>query len=170
MVPGLNRDELAGSIESALARAGFELIDLKLVPRGGSLSVQIFIDHEDGLAAVTLGDCTRASRAIQDGVDLDRLLTGRFSLEVSSPGVDRPLKRPVHYRRFRGETAVVKLARERGGQQIRGTIGDSDEESVTLETEGGPSQCIPYSEIASAHLKRDPWKGKAREQTDDDER
>jgi ribosome maturation factor RimP len=168
MAPGLRREEVTGPIAAALEQAGFELVDLKLVPRPGSLSIQIFIDHSDGMAAVTLGDCSRASRVIQDGVDLERYLPGRYLLEVSSPGVDRPLKRAEHYRRFRGQPVVVKLGTE-GGGELTGTIGESDADSVTIECEGGGRERVSFADIARAHLKLDPWKGRVK-QTDDDER
>ncbi len=168
-MPAAIRDELLGPVETALERAGFELVALKLVPRAGGLSVQVLIDHREGLAAVTLGDCTRASRAIQDEVDLDRHVPGRYMLEVSSPGIDRPLTRPAHYRRFRGQQAVVKLAKESGGGERRGMIEGIDDETVTIELESGERERVPFAAIVSAHLKRDPWKGR-RGQTDDDER
>ena len=160
-MPGARHDELVGPIEEALLEVGYELLVLKLVPRPGSLSVQILIDHRDGGAAVTLGDCARASRAIQERGDLDRRLPGRYLLEVSSPGLDRPLTRPAHYLRFRGERVVVRLAARRpGGERLRGTIRDADEDSVTLELEGGGSERLRLADIASAHLQVDPWKGK----------
>jgi len=168
MGPGLRREEIAGPIEAALAEAGYELVELKLVPRPGSLSVQIFIDHREGMAAITHGDCARASRVVQERVDFDRHLPGRYLLEVSSPGIDRPLKRPEHYQRFRGQPVVVKRGTESGGE-VRGTIGESDAESVTIEVAGGASVELRYADIASAHLKLDPWKGRVK-QTDDDER
>ncbi len=168
MAPGLRREEIAGSIAAALDEAGYEMVDLKLVPRPGNLSVLIFIDHREGLAAITHGDCTRASRVVQEKVDLERYLPGRYLLEVSSPGIDRPLRRPEHYQRFRGQPVVVKRGTE-GGGEVRGTIGDSDAESVTIELQGGGSERLRFADIASAHLKLDPWKGRVK-QTDDDER
>jgi ribosome maturation factor RimP len=146
-------------VEAALHRAGYELVAMKLVQQGGALSVQIFIDHEDGLTGVTHGDCSRASRAILEEVDLDHHLSGRYVLEVSSPGIDRPLTRPAHYRRFRGEQALVRLAGEVNGQRVlRGTVGESDDEGVTLELEGGGQERVRFSDIASAQLKVDVWK------------
>jgi ribosome maturation factor RimP len=160
-MPGTRHDELLGPVEDALLEAGYELVALKLIPRGGSLSVQVLIDHRDGSAAVTLGDCARASRAIHERADLDRRLPGRYVLEVSSPGVDRPLTRPAHYQRFQGERVVVRLAAPRpGGGSLRGTIRGADADSVTLELEGGGSERLRLEDIASAHLQVDPWKGR----------
>ncbi len=118
-MPGTRHDELLGPVEDALLDAGYELVALKLIPRGGGLSVQVLIDHRDGSAAVTLGDCARASRAIHERADLDRRLPGRYVLEVSSPGVDRPLTRPAHYQRFRGERVVVRLAKYVAPYRVR---------------------------------------------------
>ncbi len=165
-MPGsMTRDELQAPVGAALHRAGYELVALKLVPRGGALSVQIFIDHENGFAPVSLGDCSRASRAIQEQVDLDRYLSGRYVLEVSSPGIDRPLTRPAHYQRFRGEQVMVRLAGERHGQRVlRGKIGAADDQGVTIELEAGGEERLRFADIASAQLKVDAWKGsKARE-------
>jgi len=154
-------EPLQAPVESALRDAGFELVALRRIPMGGVVSVQILIDHGDGGGQpVTLGDCARASRAIQDQVDLDRYLPGRYSLEVSSPGLDRPLTRPAHYRRFQGTEVAVRLKAERGGQRLfRGTIAEADEEAVTLTIAGGGSERIEFSEIASARLQVDAWKG-----------
>jgi ribosome maturation factor RimP len=161
----LTRDQLAPRVEAALGEAGFELVAMKLVPRGGGLSVQIYIDHTEGSAAVTLDDCARASRIIQERVDLDRDLPGRYSLEVSSPGLNRLLTRPAHFRRFLGEPVVVRLVAEREGRRVvRGRITAADEQGVTLGLEGDEAVRLRYSEIADANLKVEIGKiGQARD-------
>jgi ribosome maturation factor RimP len=159
-------EELSGPLTAALEAAGYELVAWKLVPRGPATSVEIFIDHLSGRSPVTLEDCSRASRAIQDGVDLDLELHGRYVLEVSSPGVDRPLTRPEHYQRFQGEEAVVRLrstelAEGAAGPRLHGRIGDADAEGVTLELPDGTRERLRYEAIESARLKIDPWKRKS---------
>ncbi len=159
-------EELSGPLAAALEAAGFELVAWKLVPRGPATSVEVFIDHLSGRSPVTLEDCSRASRAIQEGVDLDLEMAGRYVLEVSSPGLDRPLTRPEHYRRFRGEAAVVRLRSEAGpegpaGRRLKGRIGESDLEGVTLELPGGDHERVRYEAIESARLEIDPWKRKS---------
>lgn len=161
-MPGsLPAEQIMAPVDAALRGAGFELVTMKLVPRGGATVVQIFIDHAEGEGGVTLGDCTRASRVIQERLDLDRLLPGRYVLEVSSPGVDRPLTRPEHYRRFCGEQVVLRLAAERRGLGVlRGVIVDADHEGVTVELEGGERERLRFAEIAGAHLKVEVWKAR----------
>jgi ribosome maturation factor RimP len=153
------REELARHMAAVLSAAGFELVALKLVPAGGTLSVRVFIDHLAGSAGVSLADCGAASKALQAELDLDRWFPGRYTLEVSSPGVDRPLTRPAHYQRFRGEEAVVR--RRIPGQasvRLAGRIADADVEGVTLELPGGGAERLTYEEIESARLAADPWK------------
>ena len=159
-------EELSGPMAAALEAAGYELVAWKLVPRGSATSVEVFIDHLRGRDPVTLEDCSRASRAIQEGVDLDQEMAGRYVLEVSSPGVDRPLTRPAHYERFQGEEAVVRLRSAGDGEtpavrRIKGRIAESDSEGVTLELPGGTRERIRYEAIESARLEIDPWKRKS---------
>jgi ribosome maturation factor RimP len=156
------REELAERMAEALGAAGFELVALRLVPAGGTLSVRVLIDHLEGGAGISLGDCSAASKAIQDGVDLDRWLPDRYTLEVSSPGIDRPLTRPEHYRRFQGEEVLVRRrGGEKGAERLKGRMVVADHEGVTLALEGGGSARLLYAEIESAHLSMDPWKRKA---------
>jgi ribosome maturation factor RimP len=153
------REELAEQMAAVLAAAGFELVALKLVPGGGALNVRVLIDHLEGSAPVTLGDCGAASKALQASLDLDRWLPGRYTLEVSSPGVDRPLTRPEHYQRFRGEEAVVRRRTpDQALERLKGRITDADAQGVILELPGGVTERVPYRDIESARLELDPWK------------
>jgi len=159
---GLRREELADRMAAALAAAGYELVALKLVSAGSSLNVRVLIDHLEGRAGVSLGDCSAASKAIQSELNLDLWFPGRYVLEVSSPGLDRPLTRPEHYRRFQGEEAVVRRkTADPTRQRVKGRIVAADEEGVTLEVAGGEAERLTYAEIASAHLELDPWAKKA---------
>jgi ribosome maturation factor RimP len=133
------------------------------------MRVRVFIDHLAGTAPVTLGDCGAASKALQQGLDLDRWLPGRYNLEVSSPGVDRPLTRPEHFQRFRGEEAVVRWrAPDRALERVKGRITAADAHGVTLELEGGVVLEVPYGEIESARLELDPWKRRSSGQVETD--
>ncbi|RYF02494.1 MAG: ribosome maturation factor RimP [Deltaproteobacteria bacterium] len=100
-------DEAARAL---LARDGYDLVLVEYVPQGHIL--RLYIDHADG---ITLEDCSRVSRLVGDVLDAESICDGpegissQYTLEVSSPGLDRPLIRPEHYRRFVGETVHVTV-------------------------------------------------------------
>ena len=105
-------------------------------------TLRLFIDHADG---VTLGLCERVSGLLADYRD-------RYTLEVSSPGHDRPLTKPQHFSRFLGRRARVRLREARDGhKQVTGElVGASDQEVTIAAPEGVVS--IPYEEIARSNL------------------
>jgi ribosome maturation factor RimP len=121
----------------------------------GGRSLRVFIDHPDG---VTLQLCERVTLALTD-------LRERYSLEVSSPGTERPLTKPAHFRRFVGRRARVRtrhpraLAAEgerrpgeaRAVQSFTGELVGASEEEITLAADGGVI-AIPYSEIRRSNL------------------
>jgi ribosome maturation factor RimP len=116
----------------------------------GGRSLRVFIDHPDG---VDLAMCERVSLALND-------LRERYSLEVSSPGRERPLTKPAHFRRFVGRRARVRTRHPRPSSALADAcvarsftgelVGASDEE-VTLAADGGVI-AIPYSEIRRSNL------------------
>jgi ribosome maturation factor RimP len=128
-------------IESCLAESEPDVEVLLAEVVGGS-TVRVFIDHPEG---VTLEVCERVTRALLD-------IRERFALEVSSPGTERPLTKPDHFRRYLGRRARV---RTRGDHDGRSTftgelVGASDTE-VTLAAETGVVQ-IPYVDINRSNL------------------
>src|ERR1700742_529490 len=124
----------------------------------GGRSLRVFIDHPDG---VTLELCERVTMHLND-------LRERYSLEVSSPGTERPLTKPAHFRRFVGRKARVRVrhprpvaghagAREGEPRAVRSFTGElvgASEEEVTLAADGGVI-AIPYSEIRRSNLIED---------------
>jgi ribosome maturation factor RimP len=143
-------------IESTAIGLGYELVDLELGPRGRLL--RIFIDRpidEAGAAAgrVTLDDCQRMTRQVQrvlevEGVEYDRL-------EVSSPGLDRVLKKPTDFRRFTGAIAEVRLRVPlEGRRRFVGVVGAASDAAVDLEVEGA-TLSLAYVNIERARLVPD---------------
>jgi ribosome maturation factor RimP len=140
---------LQTDIETRLARAEPEVEVLLAEVVGGSV-LRVFIDHPAG---VTLALCERVSGHLTE-------LRDRYSLEVSSPGRERPLSKPAHFRRFVGRRARVRLREAReashGDEATRARsytgelVGASDEE-VTLAAAGGVV-AIPYAEIRRSNL------------------
>src|ERR1700681_4571470 len=112
----------------------------------GGRSLRVFIDHPDG---VTLALCERVTLELGD-------LRERYSLEVSSPGSERPLTKPAHFRRFVGRRARVRARHplplgERPVESFTGELVGASEDEVTLAADGGVI-AIPYSEIRRSNL------------------
>jgi ribosome maturation factor RimP len=131
---------LQTEIENRLAASEPE-IELLLAELSG-LTLRVFIDHPDG---VTLAVCERVSGRLSDYRE-------RYSLEVSSPGQDRPLTKPQHYTRFLGRQARVRLRDARDGHKsLTGELVGASERDVTIAA-GDGIVTIPYEEIARSNL------------------
>jgi ribosome maturation factor RimP len=136
--------EREGWLRETLAGMGYELVDLES-SRGGLL--RVFIDSPRG---ISVEDCARVSnhltRALAvEGIDYERL-------EVSSPGLDRPLKRPEEYGRFAGRKASIRLRLPREGRRrFEGVIAGVEGDGVLLEVEGKQER-FAFAEIDRARL------------------
>jgi ribosome maturation factor RimP len=118
-------------VRDALAAVGFELESLDVRQAGRRRLVRVVVDAEEGVGLDQVAD---ASRAVSASLDAnDELLPGPYTLEVTSPGVDRPLTRPLHWRRARYRLVRV---RRTVGEQIIGRVGDTDDDGVVLLVEG----------------------------------
>jgi ribosome maturation factor RimP len=148
-----NREELETLVTGALEGLDYELVELRLGGSRGRPTIDVRMDRRDG-EAVTLDDCARASRAIEAQLDAGSLVSERYVLEVSSPGVERPLLRPADWRRFAGKKAKV-LSPVLGGREeleIVGLEGDAGAEVVVLRTAKGEERRVPLAEVKEARL------------------
>jgi len=151
--------ELFDQVAGLLRGTDIELVDVETVGTSRGLVVRILVDRPDG---VSVEDCARVSRAVGDHFEAGNVIAGRYVLEVSSPGIDRPLRRPEDFARFVGERAEVLTHEEIEGRHThRGTLKgfDPEADSVLLETEEFGSVVIPRGAIRKARLNRDPWAG-----------
>lgn len=148
--------ELAGPILQAM---GLELVDLEFKREGRDWFLRFFIDKEGG---ITLDDCADFSREIDAMLEVEEVIPGAFRLEVSSPGIDRPLKKPDDYRRFAGQLVKVK-SRERIDPDERGHLRKTfvgellglEQGLVRIrqtDKKGGVVE-IPLDDIDKAHLE-----------------
>ena len=97
-------DRLLGLIESLLDANGFELVDLEQ-HRGKRMILRLFIDRIHSDEGVTISDCSKVSKLLGPAIEVEELIEGAYVLEVSSPGVDRPLKKAKDFIRFKGQPA-----------------------------------------------------------------
>lgn len=137
-------------LESVVEDLGFELWHLELEGAGGNRLLRLYIDAPEG---IVVEDCERVSREVGAALDVADPLPGAYRLEVSSPGLDRPLVKPAHFRRFLGKNAKVTLyAPIEGRRRFTGVLRDLDDESVRLEYDDGCTVALPYTAIAKARL------------------
>jgi ribosome maturation factor RimP len=150
------KSELEVVVESRLDELGFDLVDLR---RGGSRSrpiVEIRIDRRDG-EKVTVEDCARASRGLEAWFDAPEhagLLGERYELQVSSPGMDRPLKTARDWRRFVGRRATVKSVALGGRTEVE-IVGVEDDGTIVVRVGSGATGVehrLPLSAIDEARL------------------
>jgi ribosome maturation factor RimP len=136
-------DDLTDALSPVLAELGLDLVDVELT--GGV--VRVLVDRDGG---VDLDALASANKAVS--VELDRLdpMPGRYTLEVSSPGVERRLRTPAHFARAVGETVTVRT--QPGTMEVRrlqGVLATADDDGVVLETGDGPVR-IAYEQIERA--------------------
>ena len=146
-------DALEQLVAAELDHLGFDLVEMHTGGSRGRPTLQVRIDRRDG-QPVAVDDCAVASRAIEARLDTEQPVGERYVLEVSSPGVERALKRPADWRRFVGQQANV-LSPVLGGRQeveIVGVDGEPDAEVVTVRTARGEEQRIPLAEVREARL------------------
>ena len=135
---------IESAVREAVARSGFDLENLEEVRAGQRRLIRVVIDSDGG---VGLDDIASVSRAVSQALDQhDQLITGPYHLEVTSPGVDRPLTQPRHWRRNRRR--LVRAALVDGGELV-GRIGDCDDEGVTLLASGALRRVL-YTELRRA--------------------
>jgi ribosome maturation factor RimP len=161
---------LAADIERQVGELGYELVELEVAGNRARPILRVYIDRPGsvpGEPAVSLDDCTAVSRGLEPMLDAYEGLSDRYVLEVSSPGVERPLVRPRDWSRFagqevsvRGRAALAGKARRLDGELL-GTKGDEGNESVRLRLAGGEEVEFPLAEVEKAHLVY-RWGGKQR--------
>jgi ribosome maturation factor RimP len=146
-------------LDPVVTRDGFELVDVEWAREGHSWVLRVYVDRPGG---VTIDHCQELSRTIEPILDVEDFIEPAYSLEVSSPGVDRPLRKPEHFERFAGQRAHVKtygpIEESAPGQGPRknwtGTLRGFVDGNVELDVDGTLHR-IPLAKIAKANLEYD---------------
>ena len=128
----------------------YEFVGLEYLTRApaGHL-LRVYIDTERG---ILLDDCEVVSRQLSGVLDVEDPISGEYTLEVSSPGLDRPLFEPAHFARYVGHEAKLRLARPLGGRRnFKGLITGIEDAKVQLEVDG-EALALPFQDIDSARL------------------
>ncbi len=146
--------EIAGIVEPALEDLGFRLVRVQVTGRDGK-TVQVMAERSDG--TITIDDCEAISRQVSALLDVHDVVSGSYRLEVSSPGIDRPLVRPSDFEAWAGNEAKIELKEPVGGRKrYRGKLDGFEDGEVRLEVEldevGKTVLGFPMALIADAKL------------------
>jgi ribosome maturation factor RimP len=138
------RDRLAGVLTAPLAATGLDLEAVEITPAGRRRMLRVAVDKDGGVSLDDVAAATREVSRVLD--DSDVMGEQPYLLEVTSPGIDRPLTLPRHWRRNRDR--MVKVTRE-DGTTVTGRIGDSDEQRVVLDVDGTATE-VPLGQVRKA--------------------
>ena len=168
---------LTGWIEPVVGAAGYDLEDLVVTPAGRRSVVRVVVDRDAG---VTLDDIAEVSRAVSEVLDRNDDGMGRtpYVLEVTSPGVDRPLTEPRHWRRNIGRLVTVAVGPAGSAETVTGRVTTVDGAGVTLavEAKGKPGakkrpptpRQVPWAELGSGRVQVEFGRGTDESLADDD--
>ena len=151
-------ETLEAIVAEQIKPLGLELFELKLAGSKGRPLLDVRVEREDG-QRVTVENCAAASRAIEARLDAEDFAGQRYVLEVSSPGIERPLRNARDWRRFSGQKAVVTTnvpgdpaGRRTDEVQIAGVEGDAGQEVIRVVNERGDERRFPLSAVEKARL------------------
>ena len=137
-------EDVRVAIEPLLAPLDMELVDVEMVGSGRASTLRITVDREGGVDLDAIAVATEAVSAALDRLDP---IMGSYALEVSSPGIERPLRRPDDFARHLGSKVSVKThAQADGARRHHGVIVASDDESFTIEDESGATRTFSFEE------------------------
>jgi ribosome maturation factor RimP len=147
---------VSGIVQPILDSMQIELVDIEFVRIGRDAILRLFIDKDGG---VTLDDCAEVSRELSAVLDVEEVIESHYVLEVSSPGLDRPLKKPQDYARYTGRLIKIRTYEpfldDAGNKRktFLGTLEGLVEGSVRITLKEGQTASIPLDRVAKANLE-----------------
>jgi len=158
------REDVVGQVRVLAGRVaasfGLEIFDVQFRREGQGLVLRVQIDRPGPAAtaeeSVSVDDCARVSRDLGALLDVEDIVADAYTLEVSSPGLDRPLRHAEDYRRFAGRRAKLVMREAVDGQKyFKGRLGGVDEDAVLIDAEDGRRHRVPIGVITRANLEVD---------------
>ncbi len=138
-------------LEETIEDEGYELVAVVHTTAAGGRTLRVHIDRPGG---VSVGDCTRVTRLVSPLLDVHDPIVGAYRLEVSSPGMDRPLQRLQDFARFEGYRAKLRLEQGAGPRQLKGVLRGVEDDQVLIERTEHVRR-VPLAAIERAHLVLD---------------
>lgn len=157
MRPHALDQQVSALVQPLAADHGLVIEQVGVQPRGSRRVVTVTIDLADGPGALGSDLLADVSREISQALDAADIISGKYTLEVTTPGVGRPLETPRHYRRAQGR--LLKLRRladapqEVGGRELLGRVLGADQDAVQLRLTDGPEVSVPYADIEKASVE-----------------
>jgi ribosome maturation factor RimP len=149
------RDALMRLLEPPIEALDYELVDLEFAREGRGGVLRIFIDRRPGDArtSISVDDCALVSNAVSQVLEIDDPIKGHYTLEVSSPGFDRILRKRAHFERFAGERIAAELKLPIGGRRrFVGMLKSVGADSIVVEVDG-QAHSLPLDRIQKARLR-----------------
>ena len=147
--------EIIDALEPRAAERGIDVVDVEVVGATKAPCVRVRIDHADeSLATISLDEVTAETEWISVALDELDPIPSSFTLEVSSPGMARPLRKPRDFERFAGETVAVSLTPGEGRRRYTGVLLGIEEGTVALEVDGERVE-LPFDDIRKCTIKPD---------------
>ncbi|MEX1007598.1 MAG: ribosome maturation factor RimP [Acidimicrobiia bacterium] len=137
---------IVDAVEPVVSALGLELYDVEVSGSGRATVVRVLVDRAGGIDLDAVGAASQAISPVLDSDRVARALPGPYALEVSSPGLERPLRKPEHYRRVVGATVSVKTP----GRRTRGVVVEADDEGFALALDDGSQERISYTDVVQA--------------------
>ena len=146
------QEQIQRLLDPILGSLGLTLWEMELRKHGPQWLLRIYIDRETG--GVTLGDCEAVSRDLGTLLDIEEIVPHAYALEVSSPGLDRSLSRPEHYRKCMGSLVKIKTFQPiNGGKVFKGKLTGLEDRVAVLEQDSGEILRIPLDNVSKASLE-----------------
>ncbi len=142
-------DKIERMVRPAIEDMGCDFWGCEYLPVGGHATLRIYIDKPEG---VTVDDCADVSHEVSGILDVEDPISGAYNLEISSPGLDRPLMNPEHFERYKGEIIAVRaLEPIMGRRKFKGPLINVTADGIEMEVDG-EIYAIPFEEIDKANL------------------
>ncbi len=143
-------EKLSRLVASAVEALGLELVGVEYIGQGTHSVLRVYIDSEQG---ITLDDCTRTSHQISGVLEVEDPIRGKYNLEVSSPGLDRPLFSLAHFERFAGQGVKLRLRQPvRGQRKFKGIIEAVEDGHIQIALDDSQVLDLEIDEIEKANL------------------
>jgi len=149
------REEVRQLADPLAAEDGLELVDVEFLVQGGRRTIRVLLDRPGG---VRVADCARFSRRLSDCLKMNQTVAGSYFLEVSSPGVDRPIRTLDAVQRFAGQrAALTTTVAHEGRRNYEGELLGPSDGRAGIRTDTGDEHWFPWADVKNVHLVVDPW-------------